>query len=39
MQAKSGPQAADIGCGVFGAFSLVIDSFMGHCSIDLSAKK
>jgi import inner membrane translocase subunit TIM22 len=30
MQAKSGPQAAAIGCGGFGAFSLVIDSFMGH---------
>ena len=30
LQAKSGPQAAAIGCGGFAAFSLVIDSFMGH---------
>jgi hypothetical protein len=29
-QAKSGPQAAAFGCGGFAAFSLVIDSFMGH---------
>lgn len=30
LQAKSGPQAAALGCGGFAAFSLVIDSFMGH---------
>lgn len=30
LQAKAGPQAAAIGCGGFAAFSLVIDSFMGH---------
>ncbi len=30
LQAKSGPQAAAFGCGGFAAFSLVIDSFMGH---------
>ena len=30
LQAKSGPQAAAVGCGGFAAFSLVIDSFMGH---------
>jgi import inner membrane translocase subunit TIM22 len=30
LQAKSGPQAAAIGCGGFAAFSLVIDSFMGN---------
>jgi len=30
LQAKQGPQAAAIGCGGFAAFSLVIDSFMGH---------
>jgi len=29
MQAKSGPQAAAIGCGGFAAFSLVIDKVMG----------
>jgi len=30
LQAKQGPQSAAIGCGGFAAFSLVIDSFMGH---------
>eukprot|EP00548_Thalassiothrix_antarctica_P015608 CAMPEP_0194176206 /NCGR_PEP_ID=MMETSP0154-20130528/10150_1 /TAXON_ID=1049557 /ORGANISM="Thalassiothrix antarctica, Strain L6-D1" /LENGTH=233 /DNA_ID=CAMNT_0038890299 /DNA_START=21 /DNA_END=722 /DNA_ORIENTATION=- len=30
IQAKSGPQAAAVGCGGFAAFSLVIDTFMGH---------
>ena len=30
LQAKAGPQSAAIGCGGFAAFSLVIDSFMGH---------
>jgi mitochondrial import inner membrane translocase subunit TIM22 len=30
MQAKSGPQAAAVGCAGFAAFSIVIDSFMGH---------
>jgi import inner membrane translocase subunit TIM22 len=30
LQAKQGPQAAAMGCGGFAAFSLVIDSFMGH---------
>lgn len=30
LQAKNGPQAAAVGCGGFAAFSLVIDSFMGH---------
>jgi mitochondrial import inner membrane translocase subunit TIM22 len=30
LQAKSGPQAAAVGCGGFAAFSLVIDSVMGH---------
>jgi import inner membrane translocase subunit TIM22 len=30
LQAKSGPQAALVGCGGFAAFSLVIDSVMGH---------
>jgi import inner membrane translocase subunit TIM22 len=30
LQAKAGPQAAALGCGGFAAFSLVIDSFMGH---------
>lgn len=30
LQAKQGPQAAAIGCGGFAAFSLVIDSLMGH---------
>jgi mitochondrial import inner membrane translocase subunit TIM22 len=30
LQAKSGPQAAAMGCGGFAAFSLVIDTFMGH---------
>jgi mitochondrial import inner membrane translocase subunit TIM22 len=30
LQAKSGPQAAAVGCGGFAAFSLVIDSLMGH---------
>jgi import inner membrane translocase subunit TIM22 len=30
LQAKQGPQAAAVGCGGFAAFSLVIDSFMGH---------
>lgn len=30
LQAKQGPQAAAIGCGGFAAFSLVIDSVMGH---------
>lgn len=30
LQAKSGPQAAALGCGGFAAFSLAIDSFMGH---------
>jgi mitochondrial import inner membrane translocase subunit TIM22 len=30
LQAKAGPQAAAVGCGGFAAFSLVIDSFMGH---------
>jgi len=30
LQAKQGPQAAAIGCGGFAAFSLVIDTFMGH---------
>mmetsp|Transcript_15888 Transcript_15888/g.43892 ORF Transcript_15888/g.43892 Transcript_15888/m.43892 type:complete len:259 (-) Transcript_15888:147-923(-) len=30
LQAKSGPQAAAMGCGGFAAFSLVIDSVMGH---------
>eukprot|EP00934_Nitzschia_sp_Nitz4_P007788 Nitzschia sp. Nitz4//scaffold78_size91513//25179//25895//NITZ4_004920-RA/size91513-processed-gene-0.60-mRNA-1//1//CDS//3329558103//7778//frame0 len=30
LQVKSGPQAAAMGCGGFAAFSLVIDSFMGH---------
>jgi mitochondrial import inner membrane translocase subunit TIM22 len=30
LQAKSGPQAAAIGCGGFAAFSLVIDSVMGN---------
>jgi mitochondrial import inner membrane translocase subunit TIM22 len=30
LQAKSGVQAAAVGCGGFAAFSLVIDSFMGH---------
>eukprot|EP00529_Nitzschia_sp_RCC80_P028090 CAMPEP_0113518114 /NCGR_PEP_ID=MMETSP0014_2-20120614/42680_1 /TAXON_ID=2857 /ORGANISM="Nitzschia sp." /LENGTH=269 /DNA_ID=CAMNT_0000415477 /DNA_START=15 /DNA_END=824 /DNA_ORIENTATION=- /assembly_acc=CAM_ASM_000159 len=29
LQAKSGPQAAAIGCGGFAAFSIVIDSVMG----------
>jgi len=29
LQAKSGPQAAAMGCGGFAAFSLVIDSVMG----------
>lgn len=29
LQAKSGPQAAAVGCGGFAAFSLVIDSVMG----------
>mmetsp|Transcript_22671 Transcript_22671/g.32472 ORF Transcript_22671/g.32472 Transcript_22671/m.32472 type:complete len:231 (-) Transcript_22671:95-787(-) len=30
LQAKAGPQAAAVGCGGFAAFSLVIDTFMGH---------
>jgi mitochondrial import inner membrane translocase subunit TIM22 len=30
LQAKSGPQAAAVGCGGFAAFSFVIDSVMGH---------
>ncbi|KAG7366441.1 Tim17/Tim22/Tim23/Pmp24 family protein [Nitzschia inconspicua] len=30
LQAKSGPQAAAVGCAGFAAFSIVIDSFMGH---------
>jgi import inner membrane translocase subunit TIM22 len=30
LQAKSGPQAMAFGCGGFAAFSIVIDSFMGH---------
>lgn len=30
LQAKSGPQAAAVGCGGFAAFSLAIDSVMGH---------
>lgn len=30
LQAKAGPSAAAMGCGGFAAFSLVIDSFMGH---------
>jgi import inner membrane translocase subunit TIM22 len=30
LQAKAGPQAAAIGCAGFAAFSIVIDSFMGH---------
>lgn len=30
LQAKSGPQAAAMGCGGFAAFSLVIDNVMGH---------
>lgn len=30
LQAKSGPQAAAVGCAGFAAFSLVIDSVMGH---------
>ena len=30
LQAKQGPQAAALGCGGFAAFSLVIDSIMGH---------
>lgn len=30
LQARQGPQAAAMGCGGFAAFSLVIDSFMGH---------
>lgn len=30
LQAKSGPQAAAVGCGGFAAFSFVIDNFMGH---------
>jgi len=30
MQAKSGPQAAMMGCGGFAAFSIVIDLVMGH---------
>lgn len=30
LQAKQGPQAAAMGCGGFAAFSLVIDSIMGH---------
>jgi import inner membrane translocase subunit TIM22 len=30
FQAKSGPQAAAVGCGGFAAFSLVIDTFMGN---------
>lgn len=30
LQAKSGPQAMAVGCGGFAAFSIVIDSFMGH---------
>lgn len=30
LQAKQGPQAAALGCGGFAAFSLVIDSVMGH---------
>lgn len=30
LQAKAGPSSAAIGCGGFAAFSLVIDSFMGH---------
>lgn len=30
LQAKSGPQAAAIGCGGFAAFSIVIDSVMGN---------
>lgn len=30
LQAKQGPQAAAVGCGGFAAFSLLIDSFMGH---------
>jgi mitochondrial import inner membrane translocase subunit TIM22 len=30
LQAKSGPQAAAMGCGGFAAFSLVIDSVMGN---------
>lgn len=30
LQAKSGVHAAAVGCGGFAAFSLVIDSFMGH---------
>jgi import inner membrane translocase subunit TIM22 len=29
LQAKSGPQAAAVGCGGFAAFSIVIDSIMG----------
>ncbi len=30
MQAKSGPQAAGMGCAGFAAFSLIIDKVMGH---------
>ena len=30
LQAKSGPQAAAVGCGGFAAFSLVIDTIMGN---------
>jgi import inner membrane translocase subunit TIM22 len=30
LQAKSGPQAAALGCGGFAAFSIVIDSVMGN---------
>jgi mitochondrial import inner membrane translocase subunit TIM22 len=30
LQAKSGPQAAAVGCGGFAAFSIVIDSVMGN---------
>jgi len=30
LQAKSGPQAAAMGCGGFAAFSIVIDKIMGH---------
>jgi len=30
IQAKSGPQAAAMGCGGFAAFSIVIDLVMGH---------
>jgi import inner membrane translocase subunit TIM22 len=30
LQAKSGPQAAAVGCGGFAAFSFAIDNLMGH---------